>query len=111
MFKNSKDVSDLNTAEENLRECLGKMDLFTTPKQYDKDGSSPISNIQVQVNGKGSLKTKNLINEGDTKYNKRIILDCLICLAFINFEWNEWQDALKYFQRAFQVSFSDSFYL
>ena len=48
MFKNSKDVSDLNTAEENLRECLGKMDLFTTPKKYDREGkqeSSPISNI------------------------------------------------------------------
>lgn len=38
MFKNSKDVSDLNAAEESLRECLGKMDLFTTPKKYDKGG-------------------------------------------------------------------------
>lgn len=37
-----------------------------------------------------------IFEENHTK-NKRVILDCLTALAYINLEWNEWKDAQSYF--------------
>jgi len=68
MMKNT-DVSDLNASEESVKEALT---LFE----------------QGQVNFKATQEKKT---------NRRVILDCLTCLAFTNLEWQEWGDAQSYF--------------
>lgn len=65
MLKNT-DVSDLNQAEENIKEALT---LF-------EEG-----NFNIEVNFKPVY---------DKKQGRRVILDCLTSLAFINLEWHEW---------------------
>ena len=99
MIKNT-DISDLNAAEEQIMEC----------KSITLGGlQSPVMNVQVDIKSVGSAspkkETADKLSHSETKLaNKRIHLDCLICLSLINFEWHEWQDATNQLKQAYQVS-------
>jgi hypothetical protein len=51
------------------------------------------------------LLEENISSATEKNNNKRVILDCLTALAFINLEWHEWVEADSYFNKAFNVSF------
>ena len=80
MLKQSP-ITDLATSEENLLKCHSKL--------KDSDNSPK--------------KTKTFTNKKPTK-NKRVLLDCIVCLAFIQFEWNEWQLSHDYFISANKIA-------
>lgn len=39
-----------------------------------------------------------------TSQKKRLLMDCLMCLAFINFEWKEWEVSKNFFNHAYLVA-------
>ena len=67
-----------------------------------------LKNIKVQEDSlnKSQIDFENpFIYETDLEnYSKRIEIDLCICLALVNYEWNEWQISIDFFNQANQVS-------
>jgi hypothetical protein len=102
MIKSST-VFDLNLADHHLCEC--KKDLIIenhAPNVYLISAKmqmlTPERELKRKTAGLTSTKTKVKVK------CQRLMIDCLICLAFINFEWNEWELSNHAFGQAYKVS-------
>lgn len=111
MIKGS-DLSDLNIAEEHLSACQSQTQKFLQHSPTSKHShspfrnseSSPVFNVKVDVNiniKQSKFSPKRLKNKDEKQVEqetrvqkKRVLMDLLMCLSLINFEWREWQDVI-----------------
>ena len=94
-------IQDLNIAENFLKQCHDEItqkpemkDLFKQKMKSPKRKKSPVKSPKKEHYSMGAL----------TPQKKRLLMDCLLCLAFINFEWCEWDISKSFFNKAYLVS-------
>ena len=74
MIKNSE-IYDLDESREYFEQCLSIMQSSTkSPGKHQKVGS-----LSLNVDAPKNIPV-----------NKRLNLECIICLSFIQLEWREW---------------------
>lgn len=101
-------VHNLNTAEEYLQ--LTKDLLQTNEAKQLKGPSSPLKTATYQKHltertpSRLTVDRPNPIERIKVK-SKRVLYDVLVCLAFINFEWVEFELSKQLFNDAYKVSF------
>ena len=71
---------------------------------FGEETTSPVMNVRVDINkqSKFSQSPKRLKNKDEKQVEqelrvqkKRVLMDILMCMSLINFEWHEWQDVIK----------------
>ena len=88
MFKESP-INDLAEAEEHLLDCEKKLRIKLT------EPASPVKKQNKATKNKEFTSIAHL---------KRVHLDCLMCKAYIKFEWHEWEECATLFKQAHLVS-------
>ena len=94
-------IHDLNQAEIFLKDAHSKLTSniqveIQTKSKNSKSPQGKISKKEAEICSPRKY-AKSLLNNINIK-NQRIILDCIICLAYIYFDWHEWTDSQSYFK-------------
>lgn len=96
-------IALLHMMQDNLLQDLVKAEEYLTKTKEelkDHDGFLVVPKKQ----GKKSKEKEAVQSDKYRVKSKRVMLDLLVCLAFVNFEWQEWEIAKKQFIDAHIVS-------